>query len=116
MGVRNLEGFNKKVTDAAAKGESITDPIWQPDPLSLIDIDDQVPPDCCFAKHCGGDRWFADMIMIVGKKVEQFSTRLLEGGAAGIHLVLATQRHRLMVLLVSLKRMPPYCVSSVIAN
>ena len=81
MGVRNLEGFNKKVTDAAAKGESITDPIWQPDPLSIIDIDDQVPPDLTTLPSIVVviDE-FADMIMIVGKKVEQLIARIAQKG------------------------------------
>ncbi len=90
MGVRNLAGFNKKIRDAQKAGEPITDPLFEPDPLSpsagpeelstlpfIVVIIDE----------------FADMMMIVGKKVEELIARLAQKArASGIHLVLATQR------------------------
>lgn len=109
MGVRNLDGFNKKVTDAAANGETIADPVWQPDPLSLVDIDDQVPPDLTTLPSIVVviDE-FADMIMIVGKKVEQLIARIAQKArAAGIHLILATQRPSVDVITGLIKANVP---------
>ena len=109
MGVRNLDGFNKKVRDAAAAGETITDPVWQPDPLSIVDVDDQIPPDLETLPHIVVviDE-FADMIMIVGKKVEQLIARIAQKArAAGIHLVLATQRPSVDVITGLIKANVP---------
>ncbi|TBR10485.1 MAG: DNA translocase FtsK [Lysobacter sp.] len=89
VGVRNLGGFNKKVTDAINAGQPMMDPLFRPSgeagdaprhlepmPLIVIFIDE-----------------FADMMMIVGKKVEELIARLAQKSrAAGIHLILATQR------------------------
>jgi S-DNA-T family DNA segregation ATPase FtsK/SpoIIIE len=90
VGVRNLAGFNKKVTDAADAGHPLLDPLFRPDasqpnvtaqplqalPYIVVIIDE-----------------FADMMMIVGKKVEELIARLAQKArAAGVHLVLATQR------------------------
>ena len=109
MGVRNLDGFNKKIRDASAAGETITDPVWQPDPLSIIDVDDQIPPDLETLPHIVVviDE-FADMIMIVGKKVEQLIARIAQKArAAGIHLVLATQRPSVDVITGLIKANVP---------
>ncbi len=94
LGVRNLQGFNKKVSDAIEKGEPIADPLWQPDPLSVIEVDDQIPPDLqSLPSIVVVIDEFADMMMIVGKKVEQLIARIAQKArAAGIHLILATQR------------------------
>ena len=89
LGVRNLAGYNKKVLDAMAAGEPIKDPFWNPEesfeeyapdlgklPYIVVVIDE-----------------FADMMMIVGKKVEELIARIAQKArAAGIHLILATQR------------------------
>jgi S-DNA-T family DNA segregation ATPase FtsK/SpoIIIE len=89
LGVRNLAGYNKKVLDAIAAGEPLKDPFWKaeesfeeyaPDlgklPYIVVVIDE-----------------FADMMMIVGKKVEELIARIAQKArAAGIHLILATQR------------------------
>ena len=88
--VRNIAGFNRKLADALATGEGITDPFWKPGeggvageiplleplPFIVVVIDE-----------------LADMMMIVGKKVEELIARLAQKArAAGIHLILATQR------------------------
>ncbi len=89
VGVRNLGGFNKKVKDAQDAGQPLMDPLFKPNaeldeaprqlealPFIVIFIDE-----------------FADMMMIVGKKVEELIARLAQKSrAAGIHLILATQR------------------------
>jgi len=89
LGVRNLKGYNKKVLEAIAKGEPIIDPIWQPN-----DGMDQTPPmlEKLPSIVVIVDE-FADMMMIVGKKVEELIARIAQKArAAGIHLILATQR------------------------
>ena len=90
LGVRNIAGLNRQVRIAAKKGKPIPDPLWESSgdfaedkapvlktlPFIVVVIDE-----------------FADMMMIVGKKVEQLIARLAQKArAAGIHLVLATQR------------------------
>ncbi len=90
VGVRNLAGFNKKVREADDAGQPLLDPLFRPDvsqpsvtaqplqplPYIVVIIDE-----------------FADMMMIVGKKVEELIARLAQKSrAAGVHLVLATQR------------------------
>jgi len=89
VGVRNLAGFNKKVRDAEEAGQPMMDPLFKPNP----DLDEAprqletLPFIVIFIDE------FADMMMIVGKKVEELIARLAQKArAAGIHLILATQR------------------------
>ncbi|WP_281255933.1 DNA translocase FtsK [Cognaticolwellia beringensis] len=89
LGVRNLKGYNDKVAKAIAAGEPMIDPLWQPS-----DAFTQTPPtlDKLPSIVIIVDE-FADMMMIVGKKVEELIARIAQKArAAGIHLILATQR------------------------
>jgi S-DNA-T family DNA segregation ATPase FtsK/SpoIIIE len=103
LGVRNITGYNKKVLDAKAKGKPIIDPFYKPFsedeepryleklPFIIVIIDE-----------------LADMMMTVGKKVEELIARLAQKArAAGVHLVLATQRPSVDVITGLIKANVP---------
>ena len=103
MGVRNVAGYNRKIADGIEAGEPLLDPFFisaQPDeaapeleelPLIVVVIDE-----------------FADMMMIVGKKVEELIARVAQKArAAGIHLILATQRPSVDVITGLIKANVP---------
>ncbi|ATJ83434.1 DNA translocase FtsK 4TM domain-containing protein [Halomonas beimenensis] len=90
MGVRNIAGFNAKLDEAEQAGAQVADPLWEPQPWEMH----QAPPVLEKLPYIVVviDE-FADMFMIVGKKVEELIARLAQKArAAGIHLILATQR------------------------
>ncbi|QLG89806.1 DUF87 domain-containing protein [Chitinibacter bivalviorum] len=85
MGVRNLAGFNQKVAEAEAAGRKLTNPFTltpdDPEPLEHLPMIVVVVDE------------FADLMMVAGKKIEELIARLAQKArAAGIHLILATQR------------------------
>ncbi|MCP3870440.1 MAG: cell division protein FtsK [Gammaproteobacteria bacterium] len=90
LGVRNIAGCNKKIKDAEKKGEGIPDPLFKLDPL----VEDQEVPTLTALPYIVIiiDE-LADMMMVVGKKVEELIARLAQKArASGVHLILATQR------------------------
>lgn len=88
LGVRNLAGYNRKIKDAIAAGEPLTDPTFRREsPDDVPPTLDKLPTIVVVVDE------FADMMMIVGKKVEELIARIAQKArAAGIHLILATQR------------------------
>ncbi|MGX2029574.1 MULTISPECIES: DNA translocase FtsK [Methylocaldum] len=96
LGVRNLAGFNQKVTEAIESGQPIRDPMWSADQA----LEGEEPPTLTPLPYVVIviDE-LADMMMIVGKKVEELIARLAQKArAAGLHLILATQRPSVDVL------------------
>lgn len=92
MGVRNIAGFNDKVIQAQEAGQPIPDPLWNPQEYGLPD-DEPAPALETLPYIVVVIDEFADMMMMVGKKVEELIARIAQKArAAGIHLILATQR------------------------
>ena len=88
MGVRNLAGFNRKVKDAEEAGTPLSDPLYK-----RQSMEDEAPLLKSLPTIVVVVDEFADMMMIVGKKVEELIARIAQKArAAGIHLILATQR------------------------
>ena len=90
LGVRNISGYNRKVREAEEKGSPLRDPFWQP---ALPDVAEEPATLQTFPFIVVVIDEFADLMMIVGKKIEELIARLAQKArAAGIHLVVATQR------------------------
>ncbi len=106
LGVRGLAGFNRQVSEAARKGSPILDPLWS------ADSDEEAPPLSTLPVILVVIDEFADMMMIVGKKVEQLIARIAQKArAAGIHLILATQRPSVDVITGLIKANIPTRIS-----
>ncbi len=87
LGVRNLAGYNVKVKEARSMDKPLTDPLW-PEEAGTPAPELEVLPNIVIVID-----EFADMMMVVGKKVEELIARLAQKArAAGIHLIIATQR------------------------
>jgi S-DNA-T family DNA segregation ATPase FtsK/SpoIIIE len=110
MGVRNLAGFNQLIEDAAARGEAIRDPMFQM--INPLEEGEEYPTLTTLPSIVIVIDELADMMMIVGKKVEELIARLAQKArAAGIHLILATQRPSVDVLTGLIKANVPTRIS-----
>ena len=105
LGVRNLDGFNAKILEHLEQGEPMVDPLFEP---SGFDANELAPTLNTMPFIVVVIDEFADMMMIVGKKVDQLIARLAQKArAAGIHLILATQRPSVDVITGLIKANVP---------
>ena len=109
LGVRNLSGYNHKIADAEKHGRSIEDPntleSGEPQPLKALPVIVVVIDE------------LADLIMVAGKRVEELIARLAQKArAAGIHLILATQRPSVDVITGLIKANIPARIAFQVAS
>ena len=109
LGVRNLEGYNQKIREHEQLGEPIVDPSFVPSGFDPNEAAPELKPMPFIVVVIDE---FADMMMIVGKKVDQLIARLAQKArAAGIHLILATQRPSVDVITGLIKANVPSRIS-----
>lgn len=102
LGVRNLTGYNRKIMEAEAAGTPIRHPFWQPEQGGEPPVLQHLSYIVVIIDE------FADMIMVVGKKVEELIARIAQKArAAGIHMILATQRPSVDVITGLIKANVP---------
>ncbi|MDG2288896.1 MAG: DNA translocase FtsK, partial [Woeseiaceae bacterium] len=108
LGVRNIGGYNRKVRDAIEAGEPLKDPIFKPPDLFDEDKPIEYPTLMPLPFIVVIIDELADMMMIVGKKVEELIARLAQKArASGIHMILATQRPSVDVITGLIKANVP---------
>nr|WP_127960045.1 DNA translocase FtsK 4TM domain-containing protein [Serratia microhaemolytica] len=113
LGVRNLAGYNERIDEALAMGRPIPDPFWKPG--SSMDISAPVLEKEPYIVVMVDE--FADLIMTVGKKIEELIARLAQKArAAGIHLVLATQRPSVDVITGLIKANIPTRIAFTVSS
>ena len=106
LGVRHVGGYNRRIADGVSVGKPLLDPLWPTEAGEPAPVLEHLPYIVVVIDE------FADMMMVVGKKVEQLIARIAQKArAAGIHLILATQRPSVDVITGLIKANIPARIS-----